>query len=100
VPEVLPPDQDDFLLQQLGSRAAGGAATQDLAQTGTEVMNQLGWTLQEYGQSVVRLKEAGWIRAQIQKSGDGSYTMVIPTEVTGPGWFRIKRLRDEEDPFQ
>ena len=57
VSEILPPDQADFLLQQLGGRAAGGAATQDLAQTGTEMMNQLGSTLQEYGQSVVRPKK-------------------------------------------
>lgn len=96
--EILPPEQDDFLLQQLGSRAASGAAAQDLAETGTEVMNQLGWTLQQYGQSVVRLVEAGWIKADVRKSGDDTFTLVIPTEVTGPGWYRIKRLRDEEDP--
>jgi len=96
--EMLPPEQDDYLLQQLGTRAASGAAAQDLAETGTEVMNQLGWTLQQYGYSITRMVDRRWIKAQVQRSGDGSYTMVIPTEVTGIGWDRIKRLRDEEDP--
>lgn len=96
--EILPPDQDDYLLQQLGTRAAAGATSQDLAQTGTEVMNQLGWTLQQYGDSVVRLVERRWIKASVIQSGDGTYTMIVPTEVTGIGWDRIRRLRAEQDP--
>ena len=96
--EILPPEQDDFLLQQLAARAVAGATTQDLAAAGSQVKEKFGWTLQQYGESIERLAEARLIKAEIQKDGSGHFSAVIPTQLTGIGWDRYKRLRDETDP--
>ena len=96
--EILPPEQDDFLLQQLAARAVGGATTQDLAAAGSQVKEKFGWMLQQYGESIERLVDARLIKAEIQRDGSGNFSAVIPTQLTDVGRDRYKRLREETDP--
>ena len=92
--DTAPHDDAEFLLKYLTQAQWAG---KDLGTTASDVYRQHEWSDQRATNALLYAIEKRWIKAHVQRSGDGKVTMAVPSEVTGIGQDWYKRLSDEFD---
>lgn len=89
-----PPDNDDYLLQQLGSAEERG---ENLEATAYQVGDQHGWERTLLLQSIRRLLEGDLIEGRVIGGWQEADARALLRRVTANGWDRIERLRKQTD---